>query len=173
MPRSINKKTVTALAVTAAVGATLVVAQAVLAIDPDSTGLGATAGTAYGSDRPSTDLPRLVGGIIRTLLSFIGVVFLVLLIWAGSMWMTASGDETKVKKAKLMIGQAVAGMIVIFAAYAITSFVVSSISSATDTVGDYDGTPTIEETMPEGQPPDLEQACTFSGGTWDGTTCNY
>lgn len=39
------------------------------------------------------------------------------------MWMTAGGDEQKVTKAKDLITQAVIGLIVVLAAYAITAFI--------------------------------------------------
>lgn len=94
------------------------------------TNVGATGEAIYGSTS-SQELPVLVGRIINVVLGFLGVILVVLVIYAGFLWMTASGDEGKVKKAKLILGQAIAGMVLIFAAYSITSFVINSISSAT------------------------------------------
>lgn len=79
----------------------------------------------------NTDLPTIVGRIINVVLGFLGIVFLVLLIYAGFQWMTAQGDEGKVKTARSMISQAVVGLVVIVAAFAISNFVLSSLVNVT------------------------------------------
>lgn len=68
-------------------------------------------------------LATKAGQIVGTLLTFIGVLFLILMIYAGLMWMTAGGNEQTVDKAKQLIINAVIGLVVVLAAYAITSFV--------------------------------------------------
>ncbi|MDD2758445.1 MAG: pilin [Patescibacteria group bacterium] len=68
--------------------------------------------------------PRLaISTIIRTALSVIGMVFLVLTIYAGALWMTAGGNEEQITKAKNIIKASVIGLIIIFSAYSITYFV--------------------------------------------------
>lgn len=67
----------------------------------------------------STRLGQLIGGI----LSFVGVLLLILIIYAGFMWMTAAGNTQKVDKAKDLIVSAIIGLIIILAAYAITAFI--------------------------------------------------
>jgi len=76
-------------------------------------------------------LPDIIGSIINVLLGFLGIVFLVLLIYAGFLWMTAQGDKSKVEKAQDMIRQAVIGLIVIIAAFAISNFVLNSLVNVT------------------------------------------
>ncbi|MFA6105550.1 MAG: pilin [Patescibacteria group bacterium] len=93
----------------------------------------------------SGDLSMSVGTVISGLLSLVGTIFLVLTVWAGITWMTAQGNEEKVSHAKSMIQQAVIGLVVVMAAYAITAFVTGRISSSTgDTsvscTGQYGGT---------------------------------
>ena len=73
-------------------------------------------------------LPAIIGLVIKVFLGFLGVVFLGLTIYAGFLWMTASGDPEKVKKAKGIIQMAIIGLVIIIAAYAITDFVVETIS---------------------------------------------
>jgi len=80
-------------------------------------------------------LTQMVGNLINVALGFLGVVFLVLMLYAGFLWMTAQGDDTKVKKAKDMIFQAIIGLIIIVAAYALTSFVMGSLLNATNQQG--------------------------------------
>lgn len=49
------------------------------------------------------------------------------MIIGGVMWMTASGNEQHVEKAKSLITNAVIGMIIVFSAYAITYFVTNTL----------------------------------------------
>lgn len=70
-----------------------------------------------------TFLSTRLGSIIGTLLSFLGVIFMVLVIYAGVLWMTARGAEAQVDKAKDILVNAIIGLILVLAAYAITAFV--------------------------------------------------
>jgi len=76
-------------------------------------------------------LTEMIGNLINIFLGFLGIVFLVLTLYAGFLWMTAQGDDSKVKKAKDMLTQAIIGLIIIVAAYAISSFVMGSLINAT------------------------------------------
>jgi len=60
-------------------------------------------------------------------LGFVGVVFLILMIVGGLMWMTAAGNDERVNKAKSLITNAVIGMVIVFSAYAITYFVTETL----------------------------------------------
>ena len=103
------------------------------ALAASDTGLQATAGAAYGSTAP-LDLPVLIGDIIKGALGLVGVTFLVLMVYAGYMWMIARGDESAVEKAKDTITRAIIGIVIVIAAYAITSFVINAfVPSATST----------------------------------------
>lgn len=92
-------------------------------------GLGATANTA-GLKSGTGDLSGKIGAIVGSLLGLVGTVFVVLMIYAGVLWMTAAGDDDKIKKAKDLIIGAVIGLVIIFSAYAITSFVLTSVIKA-------------------------------------------
>jgi len=69
---------------------------------------------------------RIIGRGIQFVISFLGILFLGFMIYAGILWMTASGDEKKVEKATGIIKQAIIGIIVVMAAYAITYFVMAN-----------------------------------------------
>jgi lysylphosphatidylglycerol synthetase-like protein (DUF2156 family) len=71
-----------------------------------------------------------IGNLIRVLLSATGLVFLVLTVYAGILYMTAAGDEGKVTKAKKMLTTAVVGLIIIVGAYAITAYVIDALATA-------------------------------------------
>lgn len=67
-----------------------------------------------------------IGGVVQAILSFLGVVFLILMIYGGFLWMTAKGNEEQVTKAKNLIVAAIIGIIIVISAYAISYFVISS-----------------------------------------------
>ncbi|MBP9761414.1 MAG: hypothetical protein KBD15_04215 [Candidatus Magasanikbacteria bacterium] len=78
-----------------------------------------------------TSLAETIGVVIKTALSFIGVIFLVLTVYAGFLWMMARGDEGQVEKAQKIIQSAIIGLVVTVGAYSITAFVVPRIVSKT------------------------------------------
>lgn len=69
--------------------------------------------------------------LIQILLSFLGVIFIILMVYGGYLWMTAHGNEDQLTKAKKLITAAIIGLIVVLAAYAITWFVMKQISTQT------------------------------------------
>ncbi|MFA7365039.1 MAG: hypothetical protein WCZ12_01605 [Patescibacteria group bacterium] len=74
-------------------------------------------------------LTSRIGIVIGAILSFIGVIFMVLIVYAGFSWMTARGNDQQVEKAKNLIFRAIIGLIIVLAAYAITTFVGGVFSS--------------------------------------------
>jgi len=75
---------------------------------------------------PST-FPTMIAQIIQTALLFLGIIFLVLIIYAGFMWMTAAGNEDKISTAKKTMTAAIIGAAIILSAYAITYFVLNQL----------------------------------------------
>lgn len=102
------------------------------ALDGAATNLGKV--NNNGNAGASTPLPALIGSLISVLLGSLGIVFVILIVQAGIMYMTAAGDPAKVDKAKKTIMQAVIGLIILVAAYSISSFVISQIQGATQAV---------------------------------------
>lgn len=72
----------------------------------------------------------LVGIIVESFLAALGIVFLVLIFWAGWLWMSAAGEEDKVRKAQSIIKTSVIGLFVVSMAYAITRLVSTLIGGA-------------------------------------------
>src|SRR3989339_844915 len=68
-------------------------------------------------------IPQAARILIDAALSLLGVIFIIMIILAGFKWMTASGDPKKVEEARDNIKNAVIGLAVVLAAYAITYFV--------------------------------------------------
>ncbi|MFH0928180.1 MAG: hypothetical protein V1821_01765 [bacterium] len=77
-------------------------------------------------------LPELISSIINQAFALIGIIVLFYFLYGGYMWMTATGDTEKVTKAKQVMTQAVIGLIIILASYAIASFVVTALTKATE-----------------------------------------
>jgi hypothetical protein len=85
-----------------------------------------TAGWAEG------DLATTIATIIRAAMGFLGVVAVVIILAGGFKWMTAGGNDTKVAEAKKLITAGIIGLFIILAAYAIASFVINTLVSATE-----------------------------------------
>ncbi|MFA6227633.1 MAG: hypothetical protein WC668_00375 [Patescibacteria group bacterium] len=85
--------------------------------------------TGLESQLGSGDLMPMIGTAIGIVLGVLGVILVLIVIYAGFWWMTAQGDEKKVEKAKKMIYNAVIGLVIIFAAYAITNFVLAQLEN--------------------------------------------
>lgn len=84
-----------------------------------------------GNAGSQSELPVLIGGIINVVLGSLGIIFVIFVVQAGILYMTAAGDPGKVEKAKKTITQAIVGLIIIVAAYAISSFVITQLQGAT------------------------------------------
>lgn len=61
--------------------------------------------------------------IVRWLLTFMGIVAVVMVMWSGLLWMTSEGDPAKIDRAKKTLVNAVIGLVVILSAFAIVSFI--------------------------------------------------
>ncbi|MFZ2681687.1 MAG: hypothetical protein WAZ14_01155 [Patescibacteria group bacterium] len=101
-----------------------------LALVLDS-GLDSAAGDIGAGYNISQQLPQLVGSLIKVVIGLLGVIFLVLTIYAGITWMTAGGEEKKIAQAKGTLSTAVIGLVIALAAYSITDFVLSQLITAT------------------------------------------
>jgi len=88
-------------------------------------------GAETGIGAKGQDLPELIGNLISIILGVVGIVLVIYIVQAGVMYMTAGGDDKKVGEAKTMIKNAVIGIVLIVAAYSISSFVINAISQAT------------------------------------------
>lgn len=80
-----------------------------------------------GFDETAT-VGEIVAAVIKGFLGLLGIIFIVLMIYAGYLWMTAAGNEEDIKKAKDLIKAAIIGLIIIVAAYSITHFVFEAMS---------------------------------------------
>ena len=83
------------------------------------------------ADTTETSLSENVGKIIKSALSLVGTIFLALTVYAGFLWMTAQGEESKIEKAQDIIKSCVIGLLITLSAYGITNFVVARLVEST------------------------------------------
>jgi len=77
------------------------------------------AGYIVDPEMRQTGLARIVGAVARAFISLLGVIFISYVIYGGWAWMTASGNEEKVTKARTTIRNGVIGLIIVLGAAAI------------------------------------------------------
>jgi hypothetical protein len=99
------------------------------ALDQLNAAAGASGANIAGSG--PTDPRIIVAIIIRSLLQLIGIVFVVLTVYAGFLWMTAAGEEEKIGKAKKLLSSGAIGLAIILSSYAISYFIFRSLLGAT------------------------------------------
>lgn len=80
----------------------------------------------------TTNFPQTIGMVLFTVISLIGVFFLVLMVYGGFLWMTAGGSSEKTKKAGAIMRNGAIGVVIVLSAYAITRFVIIDILVGTD-----------------------------------------
>lgn len=118
------------------------------------------------SSTPPLHNPVLVAGtIVRGALTVIGLIFLILTVYGGALYLTAGGNEETVKKAKSILARAVIGMLIVLFAGAITQFITKQIL-----------TPSGDQTCITGDTYSAEWTgvdfgCERPGYTLTGTTC--
>jgi len=83
----------------------------------------ANAGSGYDTAVDEFTMSTIIGKVIAAFLSLLGVIFIVLIIWAGYNWMTAGGNEEKVNKAKAVLSRSIIGLAITLSAYAIWNFI--------------------------------------------------
>ena len=80
-----------------------------------------TAGVYAEADEYS--MAGIIGTIVRTALSLLGIVFVVLIVIAGFKWMNAGGSEKEVEEAQARMKNAIIGLMITLSAYGIYSFI--------------------------------------------------
>lgn len=88
-------------------------------------GLNETAGRAGYEE---SDAVKIGGNVLNVILSFVGVLFLIVMIAGGFMWMTAGGKVAQVDTAKKLLVTGIIGLIIVVSAYAISAWVGDSLT---------------------------------------------
>jgi len=76
--------------------------------------------------------PRIViTSMINVALQFLGIIAVLIMLYAGFTWMTAGGNEEKVATAKKTLFAAVGGLIIIMVSYSISVYVLTVLHQVT------------------------------------------
>jgi len=74
-----------------------------------------------------TDLPSLIGRLLKFIPMYMGMIAMIMYIWAGFLWMSAQGNSEKTTKAKTIIVWTSLGVVAMLASYMLISFVFKSV----------------------------------------------
>ena len=105
----------------------VVMAQVTPQVTPQDLGIQYGAATGLGSK----DVRVTVASIIRTAMGLLGIVAVVIILIGGFKWMTAGGNDEQTGEAKKWIFSGVIGLAIILSAYALATFVINSLVTAT------------------------------------------
>ena len=114
---------------------------------------------------------QLIGTGINAALTLVGLIFLILMIYAGYLWLTARGEEEPINKAKKIITSSIVGFVLVASAYAITVFVGKRFEQGgSGTVGD-----TASSTGANTGDPSKDVCCQICEKTssWSFSGCDY
>ena len=78
----------------------------------------------------SQDLKTTIANVIRIILGFLGFITIIIILYGGFVWMTSFGEEDKIDNAKKLISAGVIGLVIVLAAYSVSSFVINSLTGA-------------------------------------------
>ncbi|HRY63489.1 MAG TPA: pilin [Patescibacteria group bacterium] len=99
-----------------------------------------------GSKPPA--ITTMIGKILYGVLGLLGVVCLLLVIYAGIKWMLAEGNEETISEARKIIFYAIIGLVITMGAYALSYFVINNVWEST--------LPSMEMSTPTQGPTDFE-----------------
>lgn len=77
---------------------------------------------------PTSDLPTLIGNVLRALFGILGSIALLMFIYGGFVWLTSGGEAEKITTGKNTMVWAVLGIAIIFASFAIVTFVIDALT---------------------------------------------
>lgn len=124
-----RRSTLAFLAIVLSVGVGLAFGSSAFAqtVDPTS-GLSAFAEAAGFTSQGN--LVVTIARLIRTAISFLGILAVLFMLYGGFLFMTAGGNEDKLKRARGIFVSAIIGLVIILSAFSIAQFVLSRLTSS-------------------------------------------
>jgi len=89
---------------------------------------GGSTGAGYPIEKetnPGLFIAEMFGKVLNPV--FMGVIAMLIFIYGGYMWLTAQGDEEKVRKAKTIILNTALALLIVFSVYAIVKIISTSL----------------------------------------------
>lgn len=93
--------------------------------------IGASFGSGDVSIDKTKDVRLVIASAIKVFLGFMGIIFLVLIVYGGILWMTATGKDDQVNKAKSLLVSGIIGLIIVVSSFAVTKLLTGKIYEAT------------------------------------------
>ncbi|OGH68489.1 MAG: hypothetical protein A3D53_00190 [Candidatus Magasanikbacteria bacterium RIFCSPHIGHO2_02_FULL_45_10] len=89
----------------------------------------------------AVDIRVIVARVIRVALGLLGIIFLILILYGGYLWMTAGGNAEQIAAAKKVLTNGTIGLIIILSAYSIVLLIMNilGLGSSGDGSGDLMG----------------------------------
>ncbi|MDO8463579.1 MAG: hypothetical protein Q7S96_04940 [bacterium] len=105
---------------------------AVAALVPVAAHAAGTTASTTSLENPigTSSIAVLIGNVIRAGFGLVGSIALLMFIYGGFLWLTSAGSPERVKKGRDVMVWAVLGIAVMFTAYAVTTFIISRLGSA-------------------------------------------
>ena len=125
--------------------------------------------TAAGAGYETTNAPTItqtVGIIVQAILGFVALVFFGLTLYGGLIWMTARGNDEKVKEAKTILESAIIGIVIVAASFAIARFVLSRLSPQEEDTTSKGSCTVVEGEASSCFPNFTKSGCDQQSGTW-------
>lgn len=79
----------------------------------------------------TVDIRIVIARIIQVALGLLGTLAVVIIVYAGYVWMTSLGDEDRIRQAKQTLINAAIGLAIILSAFSIATFVIEKLKLAT------------------------------------------
>ena len=79
----------------------------------------------------AVSVPVLIGRVIQAALGISGSIALLMFVWGGFLWLTSGGKPDRIKSGQDTLLWSTIGIAVIFGAYAIVNFLITSASGVT------------------------------------------
>jgi hypothetical protein len=76
-----------------------------------------------------TDVPTIIGNVIKAVLGIIGAVALFMFVYGGILLLSSGGRQDQIKKGKDVLIWAIIGIAVILASYALVEFIISGLTA--------------------------------------------
>ncbi len=80
---------------------------------------------------PGPSIQVMIARIIRTVIGFVGIIAVIMILYAGFLYMTAGGNATRLATAKKIMTQAIIGLVIVLTSFTIVYFIVGKLVDAT------------------------------------------
>lgn len=90
------------------------------------------------------DIRLFLAGLIQTSVATVGILFFIMMLYGGFLWLTAGGNDENISRARKVLGQATVGFIVTLGAMVITRFAADLVISAATAPAPIPTEPTVE-----------------------------